>query len=169
MVRVGCLECGRPPPRDLVGSSKRIQAIVGDNNEHLKVLFHAGLIGDRHLAIFLEWPPSEQKAFMDSLDTGAFVKAILARRLISQEDSSVGCASSNQRTECGGIPEKDVGQGPAPEPSPPPLGVLQPSQEDEEAMTNPAEPDDMLFRALCLEGPLPAARKLFGELVVCEL
>lgn len=183
MVRVGCLECGRPPPQDLMSNSKGIQAMVGDSNEHRRVLFNAGLVEDHHLSMFLEWAPCDQKAFIDALDTSAFTKGVLTHNLIPLEVRSTLASSvvlGNQGNDCdlagveGG--RKDVGQGPqaacTPELSSPPppygrafRGVQQPCPEIEEALTDPNEPDDMLFRALCLEGS--NSRKLFDELVVC--
>ncbi|KAF5315892.1 hypothetical protein D9611_004903 [Ephemerocybe angulata] len=161
VVYVGCLDCGRPVPRESAGSNQKLKLIVGeDSSLHFRAIFNAGLTNDRQLSLFLGWPTKYRCSLIENLVASGFVKQGLRRQLLPfqawgediliYEDGNAG-SKEKESAAMHGVPQPNNTFS----------GVLQPSAEAEEKLTDPDESVELLYQAMDLGGN----RKLFNEVL----
>ncbi|KAF6763934.1 hypothetical protein DFP72DRAFT_873788 [Ephemerocybe angulata] len=165
VVYVGCYDCGRPLPNELVGTNSGLRALIGELNlEQLRVLFEAGLQSDAHLAMFLEWAAHDRKRFVDRLDATPFARQALLRKLVTKvgDAPSSNAPSLPRKRTREALDDSEDERREERIPLRQPYrhsGCLQPGLEEEEKMTDPAQPVDLLYNAMELSN-----RDLFNEI-----
>ena len=154
VVHAGCLDCGHGP--EVVGPKTELFSTIGEANpEYVQTVVDAGLVTDAHLKIFWKWPVGDRARFVKGLSTTPFARQVLLQIL-------GGPAPSAAPPECVEAPALLAGQDPQPRPCRTFSGILQPSTELEEILTDPKQPVELL----CAVMELSTNPDLFHEVLV---
>lgn len=137
-----------------------MRALIGDSEDQFSALFEAGLVSDRHLAILLDWSLEQRELFFDCLPTSAFTRQALktkllkakARRSEKQKGTKIAWVEEVARHDVPACRQPKQGF----------MGIVQPGPEAEAKLTDPNEPIELLFTAMCLGDN----RTLFDDIVV---
>lgn len=157
-----CYDCGRPLSREFAGPTSKLRALIGDEEDQFNVLFEAGVVSDRHLAILLDWSPEHRELFFACLPTSAFVRQALRAKLLAANSMR----ADKPKAKVTWVDEVACRVADAcPQPKQGFTGIVQPAPEVEEKLTDPNEPIELLFTAMCLG----SNRALFDDIVVGEL
>lgn len=138
-----------------------MRALVGGNEELFSVLFEAGIVSDRHLTILLDWSSEQRELFFNCLPTSAFIRQTLKTKLLNVDPLKVG--KPKELKKVAWVEEVACGDPYAyPQPKKGYSGVAQPGAELEGKLTDPKEPIEPLFSAMCLGDN----RALFDDIMV---